>query len=232
MNPMLNVPYPNRIILIRHAESVGNIRSREEQRCFPVGTNKYGLSPRGREQARITGEWMREHYPAPDRIIFSYYARTNETVRIIYPDLPLREDALLAERDRGMWTNATEEEVQKLMPWEIRRRDEQGSYHYRPMGGENIPDVEQRVREFRRSIHSNYSEKTIVIVGHSQWILLWQKIVHGWSMEETMKRFDVQDWVANASVTIYSNKYDPQASKYVLEHNPGTDYIVPWKDQI
>ncbi|OGL63390.1 hypothetical protein A3C09_04340 [Candidatus Uhrbacteria bacterium RIFCSPHIGHO2_02_FULL_47_44] len=231
MNPLL-IPYPETVVFIRHAESEGNVRTREEQRCFPVGTNAYKLSPRGREQARITGERVRELFPKPDRVIRSYYARTNETARIIYPDLEIREDPLLAERDRGIWTNATEKEVSVCMPWEIRRRDEQGVYHYRASGGENIPDVERRVREFRRSIRFNYSGKTIVVVGHSQWILLWQKIVHDWPMEETMRRFIAGEWVENASILIYHNTWSEEFGKHILTHDPETDYEVPWKDKL
>lgn len=225
-----DVPYPKKVVFVRHAESEGNVLTRDEQRRFPVGTNRYNLSPHGREQAHITGEWMRKHFPNPDRVIYSYYARTNETARILYPNLSLREDALLAERDRGIWTNTSEAEVMKFLPSEIDRRDQQGSYHYRPIGGENLPDVERRVREFRRSIRSNYSGKTIVVVGHSQWILLWQKIVHGWSIEETMRRYEAQDWAENASVTIYHNAWQPLTDTYVLEHDHEYGYVVPWKE--
>jgi len=227
------VPYPNCVVFVRHAESVGNIRTREEQRSFPVGTNMYELSPRGREQARLTGERVRELFPNPDRILRSYYARTNETARFLYPDREIREDALLAERDRGMWTDAFEAEVQQHAPWEIRRRDAQGSYHYRPPGGENLPDVQMRVREFRRSLKFNYSEKTIVVVGHSQWILLWQAIVHGWSMEETTARYhDKAALVENASILVYRNAWDEGRNKYIMTHNPEADYEVPWKDKL
>lgn len=221
------------MVFVRHAESVGNIRTREEQRRFPVGTNMYELSPRGREQARLTGERVRELFPNPDRILRSYYARTNETAKFLYPDREIREDARLAERDRGMWTDAFEEEVQQLAPWEIRRRDAQGPYHYRPQGGENIPDVEMRVRDIRRSLKFNYSGKTVVIVGHSQWILLWQAIVHGWSMEETITRYDDKNaLVANASILVYRNAWDVKRDKFIMTHDPETDYEVPWEGKL
>lgn len=226
------VPYPNRVVFVRHAESVGNIRTREEQRAFPVGTNMYELSPRGRDQARLTGERVRELFPNPDRVIRSYFARTNETARILYPDLDIREDELLAERNRGMWTDATEEEVRLHAPWEIRRRDAQGPYHYSPPGGESPPQVERRVRDFRRSIRGNYSGKTIVVVGHSQWILFWQKVVHGWSIDETMSRYEKEDWVANASILVYHNEWDVKRDKFIMIHDPDTDYEVPWQGKL
>lgn len=223
------VPYPNAVVFIRHAESEGNIRTRDEQRAFPIGTNRYNLSPRGREQALMTHKRVHELFPSPDRILRSYYARTNETAQIVFPDQLIREDALLAERDRGMWTNATDEQVRQHMPWEIERRMQQGLYHYRPPGGENLPDVERRVREFRRSLKFNYSGQTVAVVGHSQWILLWQKIVHGWSMDEAVARFEKEDWVANASILVYRNTWSDERDKYILTHDPETDYEVPWK---
>lgn len=228
----INTPYPDVVPIVRHAESVGNVLSREAQRKFPMGTNFYELSQLGKEQARITGEWMREHFPHPDRVIASYYQRAQETARYAYPHLVIRDDSLLAERDRGIWTNATEEQVQRCAPWEIDRRDQQGPYHYRPMGGESMPDVEQRARHERRSLQANYRGKLPVLFTHSQWLLCLMKVVQGWDVQEFMRRFEAHDWAENASVTIFRNHFDPERNKYVLVHNPETDYHVPWKGQL
>lgn len=226
------LPYPKMVILIRHGESEANLLSRDEQRDIPYGTNHYRLTEKGRRQAELTGNWVRANLPKPDLILRSYYARTNETAELVFPGREIRDEVLLAERDRGIWTEATEEEVREHAPWEIRRRDKQGSYHYRPAGGENIPDVERRVREFRRSMRVNSGHKIIAAVGHSHWILLWQKVVHHWSIEETEADFHRKDWVRNASVLIYRNHWDPELGEHRLIHNRDVDHIVPWEGKL
>lgn len=135
-------PYPKLVVLVRHAESVGNTLSVAERARTPMGTNWYALTERGREQARITGEWLRAQYPSPRRIIRSYYQRTRETADLLYPDFPIREDERLAEASRGIWHVRTEDEIRREAPWEIDRKQFEGLYHYRPIGGENWPDVE------------------------------------------------------------------------------------------
>jgi len=225
-------PYPELIIFVRHAESEGNVLTRDEQRSIPYGTERYKLTARGREQAQKTGEWLCR-FPEPDIVLRSYYARTNETAELVFPEMSekrlIKDEVLLAERDRGMWTEATEEEVQKHMPWEIRRRDKAREFHYRPPGGENFADVERRVREFRRSLRLNGSNRTIAVVGHSHWLLLWQKVVEKWTIDETEEKFLAKQWPANASVLLYRNVWYPKEGEYRLVHRPEQDYIIPWK---
>lgn len=227
----MRIPYPTRVVLVRHAESEGNVLSREGQIEFAKGTNFYNLTARGREQARITSVVMREMFSHPDFILRSYFMRTNETAQIVYPGREIKVDALLAERDRGIWTNATTEQVKEFMPWEIDRKQQQGPYHYRPPGGENLPDVERRVREFRRSLKFNCSGKTVVVFGHGHWILLWKKIVHRWEIDETIANTETQA-PENASILVYHNTWSDERQKYIMTHDPETDYLVPWKGKL
>lgn len=224
-------PYPATIVFVRHAESVGNTLTREQRARTAMGSNYYQLTERGREQARLTGAWMRERFPSPDRIFRSYYARTRETAELLYPGTSIQEDPRLAEADRGIWHVRTEEQVRIEAPFELDRREFQGIYHYRPIGGENWPDIEIRLRIFRNMLRAHYSGKTVVVVGHGQWLLLWQKTVHRWTIDETVARYLRDDIVANASVLIYRGETDPDG-RHRLVHDPATDYIVPWQSKL
>lgn len=195
-----------------------------------MGTNWYALTERGREQARITGKWLRAQYPSPRRIIRSYYQRTRETADLLYPDFPIREDERLAEASRGIWHVRTEDEIRREAPWEIDRKQFEGLYHYRPIGGENWPDVEGRVRAFRQSLRCRYPGETVVAVTHGHLIMLWQKLVHGWTIEETVARYERHEFARNAAVLLYHG--ETRGEKHMLTHNPAEDYVVPWEGKI
>lgn len=225
-------PYPKTVAWVRHAQSVGNTLSREERARRPQGTNLYTLTERGREQARVTGLWLREHLPEPDTIIRSYYARTRETADLLYPGRHIMEDARLAEANRGIWHVRTEEQIAREAPWELDRRKFEGLYHYRPIGGENWPDIEARVRSFRNSLRWRFPGKTIIVVTHGQWLLVLQKLVHHWSIDEVIRRYETEEVGANASVLLYHGDFDTETGKHVFRHDPATDYIVPWQVKI
>lgn len=224
--------YPKTFIFVRHAESEGNLLSVEERTKHEVGTNRYALTDRGQRQAELTGKWLRDHYPEPDRILRSYYERVHQTSDICYPDLPKRQENLLAEANRGIWHVATEEEIRAVLPFEVRRRDLEGYYHYRAPGGENWPDVERRVRDFRRSIRENYSGKVIVVFGHGTWELVWRKVLNCWDDTEVMEHYYRQDIVGNASISIYHGRFDEETGRPYLAHDPSVDYKVPWKGKL
>src|SRR5512142_438697 len=48
--------WPKRLVLVRHGESLGNTMTVDERATCEVSTHAYPLTPRGREQARITGD--------------------------------------------------------------------------------------------------------------------------------------------------------------------------------
>ena len=113
-----------------------------------------------------------------------------------------------------------EDEIAERFPGELRRRALMGWYHFRPMGGENWPDAERRVREFRRSVCCNYGGKRVVAFTHSHFLLLWQRVNHGWTIDATVAKFLRKEWVENASVLVYRNG----------EWTTATDYVVPWEN--
>lgn len=229
---MKDFPYPETVVFVRHAQSKGNLLSPAERAALPVGTTSYDLTPFGERQADITGEYVRKHFPNPDRLIRSYYRRTRLTGERCYPGWDIREDERLAEANRGVYTVLGEDGVRVHMPWELERRERDGLYHYMPPGGENWPMIEARIRSFRRSLRMHYSGKTVVCFTHGFWLLLWQKRVHRWTIEETERRYREDEIVANASVLIYRGRWDDERGKHVLAHDPATDYVVPWEGKI
>lgn len=225
--------YPKTMVFVRHAESEGNLMTPQERAEFPMGTTYYKLTARGEVQADITGRWLREHYPHPSAILRSYYTRTAMTAERCYPPAlgyKINEDERLAEANRGIWHVRSEIWMREHRPEEVERRELEGRYHYRPPGGENSPDIERRIRDFRKSMRRRFAGKIVVVVTHGNWLLHWQKRIHHWTIAEMLERYERSAVVENASVLIYHGVVVDDRGKLV--HDPKIDYIIPWHGKI
>lgn len=214
--------WPRVLVLVRHAESEGNVLGVEQRAELEVATHLYNLTPRGRAQAEITGIYLRERFGDFNIRYVSYYKRSYETMNIMCPDARVYEDPRLAEAQRGIWHTMTKEQVEFRFPEEIVRKNREGLYHYRPLGGENWPDVELRIHSFLGTLNRDYDDQKVLIVVHGHWLILFQRLVEHFSIAEAMERYRGHV-VENASVTIYEDSKIHGKSRLVL-----ADYVVPW----
>lgn len=220
--------WPATLVLVRHGESEGNIRSVEERAACEVSTHDYPLTPRGREQARITGEYLRRRFGTFDAYYTSYYRRSKETMGIMFPEAKQYEDSRLAEAQRGAWHVLTAAEMQRAMPWEVERKKREGLYHYRPPGGENQPDVELRIHSFLGTLARDYQGQRVIICGHGHWFILFQKLVHRFPIEEALRRYRAEPF-ENTSVTVYdgSGAASERPRLTLTDMN-----VVPWEGML
>ncbi len=219
--------WPRRLVLVRHAESEGNIRSTDERAQLNVATHAYPLTPLGRRQAAITGEYLRNRFGEFDVYYVSYYQRSRETMSVMYPDAKIYEDPRLAEGQRGIWHTLTQRQIEKLFPGETVRKEREGLYHYRPLGGENWPDIELRIHSFLGTLSRDYDGQNVLIVVHGHWLILFQRLMHRFSIEETVEMYK-RAVFANASVTLYEGGVIGGKQRLV----PREQNIVPWTDKL
>ncbi len=217
--------WPKVLVLVRHAESEGNVRTVEERAKFEMSTAEYPLTARGREQARITGEYLRQKYGKFDCYHASYYERALETMRLMFPDVNICEDARLAEGQRGIFHTMTEEEIVAHFPKEIPRKTREKLYHYRPFGGENWADIELRIHSFLTTLSRDYNGDKVVVVVHGHWLILFNRIVQRLSITEAMRQYSDGEIAPNASITVYRPSYLHDKLRLVMEEQ----YITPWK---
>jgi broad specificity phosphatase PhoE len=186
-----------------------------------------GITDRGREQAHITASYLKENY-APFSVRYvSYYLRARQTMEILCPDERVYEDPRLAEAQRGIWHTMTRDQVAEQYPFEIARKEREGLYHYRAPGGENWADVELRIHSFLGTLSRDYEGERVLIVVHGHWLILFQRLIHHFSIEEAIERYHARQF-ENASVTIYHGKQVDGQSRLVLEQ----ENIVPWEGKI
>lgn len=219
--------WPASLVLVRHAESEGNIRRADERATYGVATHAYPLTPRGRAQARLTGEYLHRAFGHFDVYYSSYYVRAKETMSIMYPEAHVYEDDRLAEGQRGIYHTMTYEQIKAQCPWELERKEREGIYHYRPPGGENWPDMGLRIHSMLGTFARDCEGKNVLVVDHGHWQTMFQKLVHHFSIEEAVRRYQ-HETVENASVTLYQSKPMNDQSRLTLVF----ENIVPWLGKI
>ena len=144
----------------------------------------------------------------------------------MYPRAKIYEDPRLAESQRGIWHTMTKDEIAKTYPGEMERKKREGLYHFRPLGGENWPDVELRIHSFMGTLSRDYDDQDVLIVIHGFWLILFQRLIDHFSINEAVKRFK-NKIVENASITIYEGVVKNGHSR--LFSRPRT---LPWKDKL
>lgn len=219
--------WPKQLVLVRHAESLGNTMTVDERATFDQSSHAYGLTERGRAQARYTSVWLWERFSGFDARYVSYYPRAKETMDILCPGAKVYEDPRLAEAQRGMYHCLTRKQLEERYPDELARKDREGLYHYRPFGGENWPDIELRIHSFLGTLARDYDGKRVLMVVHGHWLILFQRLIHHFSIEEALHRYH-HVVVKNASVTVYRGagpRWRPwRRDRLELE----TEHVVPW----
>ena len=172
-----------RIILLRHAESLGNV---DELAYCRIPDHSLPLTARGEEQARAAGPRVRELLgPAPVAVYVSPYVRTQRTFDLLgLDDLMERRVAepRLREQDWGNLQDPVEQEIQKL------KRHEFGHFFYRLAHGESGADVDDRVAAFIAELREQMRldpdhPDTVLLVTHGLTMRLLCRRVFSWSVD-------------------------------------------------
>lgn len=215
--------WPKLLVLVRHGESVGNTMTVQQRAAYPLSSHAYPLTERGRQQATITGDWLRETFGTFDVRFTSYYMRTVETMKLLCPDEPYFEDARLAESQRGIYHVVTHKQMKERFPEELERKKLEGLYHYRPLGGENWPDLELRIHSFEDFLIREHSEDTVLCSIHGNWRIAHRRVRHHVPIEELMDAYN-RPPIENASVTVYRGTGHGRSKLELIADN-----FVPWE---
>jgi broad specificity phosphatase PhoE len=167
------------------------------------------LTDVGHTQAIALAELIARLFP-PEHALTSMYGpdfcRIRQTLDHVEKKLSYRVerrlDARLAKRSYGNFWNLTHRGVQALYPEEYARYIAAGDLLYRaPGGGENYPDVFQRVEDF---IASELASTTgHVFVGtHSVVALSFQHVLEDLPASEVLRQYEESSLV-NTAVLVY-----------------------------
>lgn len=160
------VPRPRRIILVRHAESLGNV---DELVYTTTPDWKIPLTERGYSQASRVGKVLAEMIGDCNVYIYhSPYVRTTETCQEILLHLPphqvkgVREEPRISEQQFGNLHHLDSIRNSKV------ERKRYGRFFYRFKNGEAGLDVYSRISSFIGTLRRDHLEEncTVIIITH------------------------------------------------------------------
>jgi broad specificity phosphatase PhoE len=169
-----------RIILLRHAESLGNV---DELAYTRTPDHALPLTPRGESQATAAGPVVRELLPGPAAAYVSPYLRAQRTFALLgVPVERVVPEPRLREQDWGNLQDPVEQEREK------QRRHEFGHFFYRLPHGESGADVDDRVASFLNELELRIAKdpshpNTVVVISHGLTMRLLCRRMFSWSID-------------------------------------------------
>lgn len=221
---------PSMLVLIRHAESKRNealngaLFLNDPTLLEAVGKvpdHKIEITEKGWAHAKQTSSALKENFGNPDVVFHSGYKRTKETAEGLLSEykeikIPLKEDLSLREREGGYTHTLLESEKDKYFPYLQDYWNVVGGLFARPVGGESLMDVVQRLKPYLEKLDKEHAGKKVFLVTHGRVIQCLRFILDEMTWEE-MENFleDPASTPDNCGVTVY--KYDPQKDKLQLD---------------
>ena len=149
------------IIFVRHGESEANLLE------LMYGSSDYGLTDKGRTQAKKAGEILSSMGYHPDRIIVSSLKRTHETLESMgFSVGEAFRDSRLDERHLGDLEGLEFRHIHKEYPNLFKEWNEDW-LHYKPGGGESHLEFQTRVRSFLTELLDSHEDgEKILAVCH------------------------------------------------------------------
>ena len=205
---------PSRLVLVRHAQSVGNVA---DELAHARGLGRLELDTRdadtplsdlGEEQARALGRHLLDlpESERPQVVVTSPYQRARRTAEIALQTAGLEHtlivDERLRERDLGVLDGYTRKGIEERFPEEADRRTRVGKLYYRPAGGESWCDVALRVRSVLGDLRSEYDSERVWLFSHQAVIMSFRLVLESLD-EEALLREDRENPVPNVSMTTY-----------------------------
>ncbi len=193
-----------RIVFVRHGESTGN-----EVRRF-YGHFDGGLTELGKKQADATGEYLKSY--KFDKAYASDLKRAYETglrIAAYHDGLEVVPDKNLREIYAGVWENMLFDEIAEVYKEEylVWKHD---IWNARPVGGESVQELTERIRDEVWKIAQENDGKTVLLALHATPIRTLSCEWHGIPYEKMAEIY----WVKNASVSVVD--YDVESHKTSL----------------
>jgi probable phosphoglycerate mutase len=218
---MADQSWPERIWIVRHGESAGNVA---RDAAHSAGLSHIGISERdvdvdlsalGEEQSAALGRWFAA-LPAAERpnvVLSSPYRRAVRTAELIAAkggiDVPEHDfvvDERLREKEFGILDRLTRVGIEQNHPEQAEFRRVLGKFYHRPPAGESWCDVILRLRSALDTTSLHHSGCRVLIVSHQVVVLCLRYLLENLTEQEILA-IDAAGDVSNCSVTEY--RFDP-----------------------
>ena len=214
---MMQQRWPERLWIVRHGESAGNIarhaaqEARQERIDLAERDVDVPLSPLGERQSSSLGDWFASlpDDERPDVLMVSPYLRARQTAQRIRAEGGLAPgaeclvaDERLREKEFGVLDRLTHFGIKRAHPDQAELRKLMGKFYHRPPGGESWCDVILRLRSALDTISLHHSGRRVLVVGHQVVVLCMRYLLEQMD-EERILAIDREGDVANCGVTEY-----------------------------
>lgn len=187
---------PIDLVLVRHGQSEQNKAlkaARDGDKTLitkdflSTPPSQFRLSALGREQARITGDWLRDQgLGFFDRRYVSDYARAKETAAYLALDGPnWYVEPTLREREWGALDGLSWEDREEKMIHEAQVKDTD-PFYWIPPNGESIAQMTVRLRGLFDTLHRECSDKRVIVVCHGEVM---------WGVRFMLERMSTAKWM-------------------------------------
>ncbi len=239
---------PNKIILVRHGESMGNV---DKQVYLHTPDYAVELTDNGKQQAFELGKQLNDeigivykysddekYTKAPVKVYGSPYFRTRQTFKEFRKSINVDsyyEDPRLREQEWGTRTQENFDDLLRIRQAIIEQtRDAYGTFYYRFEGGESVADVYDRISSFLDTLWREFEKpdypRVAIINTHGMAIRAFlMRFFH-----LTVEEFEVLKNPKNASYTVLQLD---NTGKYKLTkplekwERPVHDWVFDWNKE-
>ncbi|MDB5821590.1 MAG: Phosphoglycerate mutase [Herminiimonas sp.] len=235
--------WPQRIWIVRHGKSAGNVaRDQAELAGLPmidIDTRDVDvpLSELGEQQSLALGKWF-SALPGEERpsiVLVSPYLRARATAQHIMDqlganpaDLTLVVDERLREKEFGILDRLTRVGIEKKYPDIGEQRSHIGKFYFRPPGGESWCDVILRLRSVLDTIVREYCGENVLIVGHQVIVNCFRYLLDRLN-EQQILDLDTTGDIPNCSVNSW--EFDPALGKHGKLAPRLVNFVVPLQER-
>ena len=218
---MAQQAWPTRLVLVRHAESVGNlardVAEANGEALIDIATRDMDvpLSPQGERPggASWASGW-RTTTSARSRVLVAVRPRRGDRSGSRPPRSRHAGSRWCSTSDCASGSSACSTVsrcvgIEARFPDEAAARGRVGKFYYRPPGGESWCDVALRVRSFLDTAGREHAGEEVVVVAHEVVVYLFRYVLERLTEAEVLGLGRATD-LANCSVTEYELGQDEQ----------------------
>ena len=236
MTRYTHTDWPNRLFIVRHGQSAGNIaRDAAETGGLPLidlqsRDADTPLSPLGERQAQALAHWFGEmdRDDRPEVFLTSPFIRSRQTMSAIATALgramsTVHADERLREKEFGIFDRCTKHGIAAKFPELAAQRALVGKFYFRPPGGESWCDVILRLRSVVEELRRDYAGESVVIVSHQVVVNCFRYLLEQLE-ENTLLAIDREADVPNCGVTEYGFTESDHGKRFGLIR---ANFVVP-----
>ena len=230
--------WPDRLWLVRHGQSAGNVaRDAAElggHDLIDLATRDADtpLSDLGVAQSQALGHWFAQLPPEarPNVLMTSPFVRSRETCVAVANALgtdadDLHTDERLREKEFGILDRYTRHGILNRFPELAEQRALVGKFYFRPPGGESWCDVLLRLRSVTEVLRRDHVGDRVLIVAHQVIVNCFRYLLECLD-EGDILAIDREADVPNCGVTEYGlDRADPTSRFRLLRANVLPDMV-------